>query len=62
LYDPPMESFFVEILKQGLNSKIDVLEKDSHINDPAFADAAAHLMDRMVSGGGLPEYRISNKE
>ena len=47
-----MVSFFVEILKQGLDSKIEVLEKNFHINDPAFADAAAHLMDEMVSGGG----------
>jgi uncharacterized protein (UPF0261 family) len=51
LYDPPMASLFVEILKQGLDSKIQVLEKNFHINDPAFADAAAHLMDEMVSGG-----------
>jgi uncharacterized protein (UPF0261 family) len=62
LYDPPMASIFVEILKQGLNPKIEVLEKDLHINDAAFAEAAAHLMDEMVSGGRLTEYRISNKE
>jgi uncharacterized protein (UPF0261 family) len=52
LYDPPMASFFIEILKQGLDPKVEVLEKSFHINDPAFADAAAHLMDEMVSGDG----------
>jgi uncharacterized protein (UPF0261 family) len=48
LYDPPMSSLFVEMLKRGLNPKIQVLEKELHINDAAFADEAAHLMDEMV--------------
>lgn len=52
LYDPPMGSFFVGMLKQGLDAKIEVLEKSLHINDSAFADAAAHLMDEMVGGSG----------
>jgi len=50
LYDPPMASFFIQMLKQGLDPKVEVLEKNFHINDPAFADAAARLMDEMVVG------------
>jgi uncharacterized protein (UPF0261 family) len=48
LYDPQMAFLFVKKLKQGLNPKIQVLEENLHINDAAFADAAAHLMDEMV--------------
>jgi uncharacterized protein (UPF0261 family) len=58
LYDPPMGSFFVGMLKQGLDPKIEVLERNFHINDPGFADAAAHLMDEMVSGGRRSEVLV----
>ena len=49
LYDPAMNSLFTNRLKEILDPLIEVQEVDQHINDNAFADAAAGLMDKMIS-------------
>ncbi len=48
LYDPDMNLAFTHKLKEVLDPQIEIQEMDQHINDSAFADAAANLMDKMV--------------
>jgi len=52
LYDPQARDTFIETLRQGLNPRITIEEADLHINDPAFAELAARLMDQMIRSGG----------
>lgn len=49
LYDPAMNAFFTDRLKKSLDPAIEIKAVDQHINDRAFADAAADLMDKMIS-------------
>jgi len=48
LYDPETNAYFVKIFKEKLDHRIRLEEVDMHINDPAFAQMAAHVMDQMV--------------
>ena len=48
LYDPPMNRFFTRRLKAKLKPQIQIQETDHHINDPAFAEIAAKMMDQMI--------------
>jgi uncharacterized protein (UPF0261 family) len=48
LYDPDMNSLFTGRLKEVLNPQIEIKEVDQHINDGAFARAAANLMNEMI--------------
>jgi uncharacterized protein (UPF0261 family) len=48
LYDPPMNRFFTQQLREKLNPQIDIQEVDHHINDAAFAAIAAQMMDQMI--------------
>ena len=48
LYDPEMNSLFTSRLKEVLDPRIEIREIDRHINDSAFAEVAASLMDEMV--------------
>jgi uncharacterized protein (UPF0261 family) len=48
LYDPPMNQFFTRRLKEKLDPQIHIQEADHHINDPAFAEIAAKMMDQMI--------------
>jgi len=48
LYDPDMNQVFLQKFRQVLNSQIEILEVDHHINDEAFGQVAAKLMDEMV--------------
>ena len=48
LYDPPMNQFFTEYLRERLDSKIEFQNVDHHINDPEFGEIAAKTMDVMV--------------
>jgi len=47
-FDPAADRAFVEALKNSLPARIPVIEKESHINDPSFAHAAATMMQKMV--------------
>ena len=48
LYDPEMNSLFTGRLKEVLDPQIEIREIDRHINDSAFAEIAATLMDEMI--------------
>jgi uncharacterized protein (UPF0261 family) len=48
LYDPEMNLVFTRRIKEVLNPQIEIQEVDHHINDSAFADIAAKMMDEMV--------------
>ncbi len=48
LYDPAMNEFFTRQLKARLDPGIQVEEVDLHINDSAFGEIAAKMMDHMV--------------
>jgi uncharacterized protein (UPF0261 family) len=48
LYDPPMNMFFRQCLKNKLDHNIQITEVDHHINDPAFAEIAAQMMHQMI--------------
>ena len=48
LYDPPMNMFFTQRLREKLDHKIQITEVDHHINDAAFAEIAAQLMHQMI--------------
>ena len=50
LFDPDMSRLFLHKFKDSLDSKIQIQEVDHHINDDAFGDIAAKLMDAMVRG------------
>jgi uncharacterized protein (UPF0261 family) len=50
LYDPEMNQLFMQQLRQLLNPQIDIREVDHHINDAAFGEIAAEVMDEMVRG------------
>jgi uncharacterized protein (UPF0261 family) len=49
LYDPPMNLFFTQCLKQKLDHQIQITEMDHHINDRAFAEIAAQMMHQMIA-------------
>jgi uncharacterized protein (UPF0261 family) len=48
LYDPPLNQFFTQRLKEKLDPQIQIEEVNHHINDQAFAAIAAQTMDEMV--------------
>ncbi|MBW2030209.1 MAG: Tm-1-like ATP-binding domain-containing protein, partial [Deltaproteobacteria bacterium] len=52
LYDPPISQAFLAKLRGALDSRIEIREVDHHINERAFAQEAATLMDRMVRSMG----------
>ena len=43
-HDPESDAAFVQALKQGLPENIEVVERDTHIDDPAFATEAAERL------------------
>ena len=48
LYDPSMNMFFTQCLREKLDHNIQITEVDHHINDQAFAEIAAQLMHQMI--------------
>ncbi|MGD9235890.1 MAG: Tm-1-like ATP-binding domain-containing protein [Desulfobacterales bacterium] len=49
LYDPPMNRFFVQQLREKLSPMIEFQETDHHINDAEFGSIAAKMMDDMLA-------------
>jgi uncharacterized protein (UPF0261 family) len=47
-YDPEADAAFVSELKAGLPENIRVIERDTHIEDPAFATEAAELLISLI--------------
>jgi uncharacterized protein (UPF0261 family) len=50
LFDPDMNQVFLQKFRQVIDSQIEIQEVDHHINDKAFGQIAANLMDAMVQG------------
>ena len=48
LFDPALTRTFVKVLKQKLDSGIEIKEENFHINDLSFAKTVARTMDEMV--------------
>jgi len=51
LYDPEMNSVFTGRIKEILDPRIEIREVDYHINDQAFGQIAAEMMDEMINKG-----------
>jgi len=49
-YDPEADAAFVAELKANLPQNIRVIERDTHIEDPAFATEAAQLLMSLIEG------------
>jgi uncharacterized protein (UPF0261 family) len=47
-YDPQADAAFVTALKQSLPKNIRVVERNTHIDDPAFAVEAAQMLIDMI--------------
>jgi uncharacterized protein (UPF0261 family) len=47
-YDPPADAAFVAELKAGLPRHIQVIERTTHIEDPAFASEAAEALISLI--------------
>ncbi len=54
LYNPSMNQFFTRHLREKLDPQIDIQETDHHINDSAFAEIAADMMDQMIQEHSKP--------
>ncbi len=50
-YDLEANEALIEALKNNLEPKIDVIELDTHIDDPEFAQAAVAILDGMMRKG-----------
>ena len=48
LYDPQLNQFFTQRLKEKLDPQIQIEEIDYHINDPGFAEMAAQRMHALI--------------
>jgi uncharacterized protein (UPF0261 family) len=48
LYDPESDRAFIDALKANLDSEIDIVEVDNHINTPEFADAVVEALDKAM--------------
>jgi uncharacterized protein (UPF0261 family) len=51
-YDPQADAAFVQALKQGLPKSIPLIERDTHIEDPAFAVEAAQMLIELIHKKG----------
>jgi uncharacterized protein (UPF0261 family) len=47
-YDPESDAALVEALEQELDSRVELVTVDAHINDPAFAEATAAKMRELM--------------
>jgi uncharacterized protein (UPF0261 family) len=47
-YDPEADQAFVDALKANLPGKFTLIERDTHIDDPAFATEAAQRLIRLI--------------
>ncbi|MEE4264219.1 MAG: Tm-1-like ATP-binding domain-containing protein [Desulfobacteraceae bacterium] len=53
LFDPDMNQVFLRKFRHSLDSQIQIKEVDHHINDEAFGQVAATVMDNMVKRAKL---------
>lgn len=51
-HDPVVDEVLFTAVRDGLRgSAVDVVEADTHLNDPSFGRAAAELLHRLIEGG-----------
>ena len=50
-YDPIADTALFEALRAHLESRVELIEIDAHINDPAFASALVDTFHRLYTGG-----------
>jgi len=62
LYDPDMNQVFLQKFRQVIDSQIEIQEVDHHINDKAFGQIAATVMDNMVKCAKLDNNSYSDKK
>jgi uncharacterized protein (UPF0261 family) len=48
-YDPAPDAALIEALREGLDTRIEVRELDTHVNDPAFARAMADRLHELYT-------------
>lgn len=48
LYDPASDRIFIDELKKNLDPEIEVIEVDTHINTPEFAEAAVNALKKIL--------------
>ena len=48
-FDPEADAAFAQTLRANLPKSIKVIERDTHIDDPAFATEAAHELIRLMA-------------
>ncbi|MEU4269970.1 Tm-1-like ATP-binding domain-containing protein [Streptomyces sp. NPDC026092] len=54
-HDPVLDEVVFDAVRDGLRgSPVDVVEFDTHLNDPTFGRAAAELLHRLIEGHGPP--------
>lgn len=51
-HDPDADNAFVEALKRNLPANIRIVERNTHIDDPAFATEAAESLIRLIEARG----------
>jgi uncharacterized protein (UPF0261 family) len=49
LYEPESDRAFISAFKQNVSSKVQIVEMDTHINDPQVAEIAVKLMRSMLN-------------
>ena len=47
-YDPEADRAFAEAVKKQIEPRIEVIELDMHIDDPAFAEEVVAIFDSMM--------------
>jgi uncharacterized protein (UPF0261 family) len=52
-YDPQADQAFVETLRAGLPGNIELILRDTHIEDPSFATEAAELLIQLIEEKGF---------
>ena len=52
LHEPETNAVFVEEMKQLLDSRIEIVEVDAHINEPHFAEAVVEVFDNLMQKEG----------
>lgn len=60
-YDPQADQAFVRELKANLPPNIEVIERETHIEDPAFATEAAQLLVKLIEKRKEPQFVIGRK-
>lgn len=58
-HDPAADARFVEQLKAGLPRNIRIIERDTHIDDPAFATEAAQMLIELIEREGKRKQEVA---